>query len=333
LKVKQFSEIVGNYPTRRILRKLIDSQRMPHALIFSGPEGVGKKATAYSLIMLLNCSKVEDDSFCGTCQNCKLIESGNHPDIHIIMPESERSEIGIDLIRSLTREIYKKPFLAKYKSVVIDNVERMTVEASNALLKMLEEPPGSAVIFLITSSLDALLPTIRSRGQVFRFGAIPFSNLQKHLEQTGGMTPEEARHIAGLGMGSMSRALSWDEEDEERLNLTLDLFEKMIINQDYSAFIEYMDKMKQGRDEFDRLLKCSYTILRDILILKWDGDEKYLINIHKKEVIKKISEKTNEYQLKELLSDFAMWSNVNRKYLSVKINAEDFSFRVQSLLK
>ena len=138
MKLINFKDFVGNDHIISLILKSAVSGKLPHALIFSGPEGVGKRCTAFSVGAFLFCENRKEDSFCGKCRNCALLSVGNHPDLYYIKSEDSIKEIGIDAIRELIKKIYMKPYFSLYKVVVIDNADMMTQEASNALLKILE---------------------------------------------------------------------------------------------------------------------------------------------------------------------------------------------------
>src|SRR3954447_18317132 len=179
-----FDSIFGQDDAIDWLRRAYLADRLPHGLIFSGPVGVGKATTARALAKLFLCEQPRDDAPCGKCESCRVFDSGNHPDYHVVTKELIRyhdktgKSKGIDLSINVVRpEIVepagRKAVMGRGKVFVIEQAELMNAQAQNALLKTLEEPAGRTVIVLLTDQPGALLPTIRSRCQVVRFAGLP----------------------------------------------------------------------------------------------------------------------------------------------------------------
>src|SRR5687768_8954890 len=177
-------ELVGNQQVKEILQRLIASGRVPNSLLFTGPEGVGKKQFALELARSLVCTGRNDHAACGHCAACSRVgefsiptfEKGDdskhvffsqHPDVGLVLPF--RRNLNVDAIRALEREANFRPYEAQARVFIIDEADKMNDAASNALLKTLEEPPSTSHIILIASRADTLLPTIRSRCQTIRF--------------------------------------------------------------------------------------------------------------------------------------------------------------------
>ena len=157
-----FSNLIGNEPAKSLLAKMASSRRVPHALLFAGPPGVGKSSFAKAFAALLM----------GPSHANKL-KSGNHPDLHLLQPEGKSHTHSIDTIRALIDEASLPPFEAPIKLFILSDAEKMLPSASNALLKTLEEPPPHTHFILLTTFADAVLPTILSRCQKISFFPIP----------------------------------------------------------------------------------------------------------------------------------------------------------------
>lgn len=154
----------------RLLTAVAHGGRPAHAYIITGEEGTGTMETALGLAMILNCTG-EGERPCGRCIPCRKIELRNHPDVSVVEPTG--SSFKIDQVRGLISQIYLKPLEGSYRVMVLTGVERLTAEAGNSLLKVLEEPPGRSVLILLTDNVQALLPTIRSRCQTVSLGSVP----------------------------------------------------------------------------------------------------------------------------------------------------------------
>jgi DNA polymerase-3 subunit delta' len=323
LNIISFNKFVGNTATLGVLLDSSLTGKLPHALIFTGPDGVGKFSIALSLSALFLCDNRKDGSFCGQCRQCRLIEAGTHPDLHIIQLAEDKKEIGIDSIRDLISIIHKKPFLAASKAVIIDQADIMTEEASNALLKILEEPPGDAHLFLVTSKPASLLPTIRSRSQLFRFSAISSIELEKFLVQRG-YSSAEARIASRLSNGSVADLLKWDEKKFEEVDYLLKYISEIIKEGNYLSIADLVGRLASGRKEFDTAMGYCYSVFRDLLLIKTGSDPLLLINKNREDELKSISGNIRTDKLLDILGNFDRWLLANGKNLNLKMNSEDF---------
>ena len=182
-----FSSISGQEKAVQRLTGFIRKGTPPHALLFTGIYGIGKKKTALAFAMGLNChsiagqSDMESESTepCGLCRSCKKIAAGQHPDLIIVEPEQSR--IKISAVRDLGNSLAVKPYEALKRVVIIDQAQAMNPEAGNSLLKLLEEPPDNTLLILIAGNTQSLLPTIVSRCQQVTFKPIPEYALAEHL--------------------------------------------------------------------------------------------------------------------------------------------------------
>jgi DNA polymerase III subunit delta' len=232
------NRFIGNAGAVEILNRAIAQDRLPHAMIFAGPAGVGKCTLALLIAQRLNClspgtdgacghcsackrisavlesryleCKTLKEGFCGTCANCQ-VRTKRHPDVRLIEPE--KSTISIDQVRELIDEIAFQPAEARYRVVIFDPAEQMRLEAHNSLLKTLEEPASRTILILITTSPYLLLQTIRSRSRMLQFGEIPQDRIERHLIENEGRGIEEARLAAALSGGSLAAALSFDTNE------------------------------------------------------------------------------------------------------------------------
>jgi DNA polymerase-3 subunit delta' len=330
LNILGLDKFIGNASLHNILTESALAGRLPHAVIFAGQEGVGKFSFAVSLSTLLFCGERDDHSFCGKCRHCRLIEAGTHPDLQIIQLGEDRKEIGIDSIRDLVHTIHKKPFLATLKSVIIDQAELMTEEASNALLKILEEPPGNSNLFLVTSKSASLLPTIRSRSQIFRFSAISSPELESLLVRRG-YSSGDARLVAAMSNGSIANVMQWDEKKLKEASEIFDCIQNILTEGDYLAIAALSGKLGSGRKEFDSIMGYCYSIFRDLLSIKTGCDDNLLINGNHEAALKEMSGFIEANGLYRILDDFDKWLLAGRRNLNLKMNSEDFVIKLASM--
>lgn len=220
-----------------ILGRALAAQRVHHAYLFAGPEGVGKETTARVLAARLLCQNAGSDpnqgalfgaappderDACGACDSCRLLERNNHPDyavidrgLHRLHPDpairkSKGLFLGVEVIRHfLIEPSALKPTVSQRRVFVIRDAERMNEAAQNALLKTLEEPPGQTVLILVSSSAGRLLATIRSRCQQIPFVPLPRSFVAEQLQARSGISQDQATALAGLSDGQLGKALRW----------------------------------------------------------------------------------------------------------------------------
>lgn len=214
-----FDSICGHDAPVRMLKNILISGRIPHAMLFSGVAGIGKKKVAFSFAKAINCQAVAED-FCDVCLSCRKINRMIHPDVFLFNPDEEpvdkkKKELQIDRLRGLQQEIVYSPFEGKKKVVIIDDAEKLTNNSANCFLKTLEEPDDDTVIILVTSSAAGMLPTVISRCQHIAF--MPLSDADMHTllsdrkigaEDLGReVSREEADRVLAYAQGSLQRAL------------------------------------------------------------------------------------------------------------------------------
>lgn len=225
-----FDALLDQDRPTRLLTTALQSGKFPHAYLFTGPEGVGKKTAAKLLSMVCNCRGHEFHpkspprgeapggntdpklpAACGQCLSCKKILSANHPDVYWISPIG--SYIKVDQIRGLCQRLALKPYEAKIRLAVIECAHTLNPEAGNTLLKILEEPPDQTIFILMARQSSELLPTIVSRCRHIRFNPISTESIQNYLENHYAVTTTESAIIAAMSGGSLSRAAAMKEKD------------------------------------------------------------------------------------------------------------------------
>lgn len=204
-----FRNVLGHDAPKAFLARALEHGRVPPALLFAGPEGIGKKLLAFETARALVCVRARADC-CGECTACDRASRGINPDVTVVEPATPTA-IKIEQIRDLVREIGSRPFESAARAFVINDAHLMTEEASNALLKNLEEPPPTSRIFLVTASPQALLPTIRSRCQRLHAHALKLGVVAQFLRDRG-VPPQEAHIRSALSGGSIGRALAFESE-------------------------------------------------------------------------------------------------------------------------
>jgi DNA polymerase III subunit delta' len=238
-----FNTFLGNARAVEILKRAIEQDRLPHAMIFAGPPGVGKCTLALLVAQHLNClapagsgacsncsscrrimaiiesrylhCEVLKEGFCGNCPSCR-IWTKRHPDIRLVEPD-EKTTISIDQIRNIISEIAFQPLEARYRVVILDPAEQMSLPAHNSLLKTLEEPASRTIIILVTANPHMLLETIRSRSRILQFGEIPQDRIERYLVQHAGKSAEDAVLAAAMSEGSLTKALGFNTNEYKEI--------------------------------------------------------------------------------------------------------------------
>jgi DNA polymerase III subunit gamma/tau len=205
-----FGELVGQEPVIRTLKNALSSGNLAHAYLFTGPRGTGKTSTARLLAKTINCSRSENGEPCNGCEQCREITAGNSFNVVEIDAASNR---GIDSIRELREKVMMPPTTGKYKVYILDEAHMLTVEAFNALLKTLEEPPPHAIFVMATTDVHKMLPTVLSRCQRFDFKRITTRQIVDHLrfiatQEHVTLESGAAELIARAASGGMRDALS-----------------------------------------------------------------------------------------------------------------------------
>ncbi len=325
-----FSDFVGNPETIHRLREMLARKRFPHAVILSGAQGSGKYTLALMLARTLNClERPTTDGmpdFCGHCSNCTRIAQSEdlasrfaeavearenlrdtdkketrlfvqtHPDVLIIPPDPPQLMIKVDQVRHVIETIYYRPGEARERVYIFTSSAFMK-EAANSLLKVLEEPPEFASIFLLTENPGELLPTIRSRSMIFNLGALAVTEIESRLAQ---LRPEwNARQralVARLSEGAIGRALSFDLESYVAArNHALIMLKSALGNDSNSAHTELFKVTEsyrsgaEGRAKIDNLLRTFYSLLEDLMFLQ-SGAAQLVRNTDIQGELKKMSE-------------------------------------------
>jgi DNA polymerase-3 subunit delta' len=252
------------------LAALLKKGTLPHAMLFTGLAGVGKKDAALTLAMACNCRRPRSDPErdpvwpCGTCPACRKIRSGVHPDIIQIRPSGPF--IRIAAIRDLVHTASMKPYEARYRVAILTDAQRMNPEAGNALLKLLEEPPEQTLILLTALQISDLLPTIVSRCQHIRFRPIARDRLAKILTEDHGIEKKRAEVLAAAAEGSLERALTMSQNRwEEHRNGWIGAFENLF-SAPVSGKLAFSEMLAADRNHLDETLALLKCWIRDLAV-------------------------------------------------------------------
>ena len=300
-----FSDFHGNAEIVNRLREMLARQHFPHAVILSGGQGAGKYTLAIMLAQALNCLApiIRDGlpDFCGKCANCTRIAQAcdldarfaeavearenlretdkketrlfvqTHPDVLIIPPDPPQMMIKVDQVRRVIETIYYRPSEGKERVYIFTDSAFMK-EAANSLLKVLEEPPDFATIFLLTENAGELLPTIRSRSMIFPLNALPVEEVEKYLAtQRPELKGPERALVARLCEGAVGRARSFDLAAYVAARAgALTILKSALRAGEHSELFKITESYRagaEGREKVDQLIRTLYSLLRDLLFL------------------------------------------------------------------
>jgi DNA polymerase-3 subunit delta' len=287
--VPGFESIIGQDRPIRILTTFLQKGTVPHALLFTGIEGVGKQSAAVTFAMACNCTGDHSENKsewpnnrtavgcsttnqariinpCGNCKSCRKIESENHPDIIRIKPSGVF--IKIDQIRALCRTLAMRPYEAGMRIVLIFDAQAMNPAAGNALLKVLEEPPTGTILILVANHTSDLLSTIVSRCRHIRFNPIPRTEMESILVRRHGLDPENAKIIAAMADGSFSRALHMYRTNWiSRRNWLISELDSLS-SESLSRLLAFGEQLAKNKDALPDALEVMKSWLRDLVMAK-----------------------------------------------------------------
>lgn len=267
-----FKDVVGHKDIIQYIENAVSMDKVSHAYILNGERGSGKKMLASLFAMTLLCEKQGPEP-CNTCHSCKQAESGNHPDI-IRVTHEKPNTISVDDIREqVNNTIMIKPYQGPYKVYIIDRAELMSVQAQNALLKTIEEPPEYAVIMLLTENAESLLPTINSRCVMLKLRNIKDKLIKKYLMEILEIPDYKAEVCTAFAQGNMGRAimLAHSEHFNEIKDEAVQLL-KYIHEMELSEVVAAVNNITAYKLEITDYLDIIMIWYRDVLLYKATKD-------------------------------------------------------------
>lgn len=278
--MRSFKNIIGQKEVVGHLQNALRTGSISHAYILNGEEGSGRKTVAYTFAQALQCEDPRQTEYgiepCGHCHCCRQAETGNHPDIITVQHEKPNS-IGVNDIRSMRSDVQVMPYEGARKIYIVPEAETMTVQAQNALLKTIEEPPDYAVIILIANGTTAFLPTVLSRCIVLQMRPVSEAGIASWLIENKKADAAQADFLARFADGSIGRALRLSEDDEfaQLLRNTVKIL-RNITRMDAPSVYEAAKKIADDGRSGDFLTFMRMWI-RDVLVIKSTGNTHHLI--------------------------------------------------------
>ena len=323
-----WESIIGHRHIITLLQSMLDKNRLPHALLFAGPAGVGKSLTASALGASVLCGSVQP---CGHCSSCLAFARQSHAGFFNITLDG--SSIKIDQIRAISHEAAMGSASGQGRVCIIHDAEKMTKEAANSLLKLLEEPPAGFYFILLASSTHALLSTILSRCLTIAFLPLPPAQLAAALVSRG-YGEEEAQVAARLGGGRMGQALTilaaeGFKSRDEALALA-----KVLTGRQGNWFFETMAAFdKREGSEISELLRLLLVIFRDVAIIKTTGKSELLYNTDCWEDLAQLAQMWPEMALTNAVKRIRSAQRALAANANVRLTLEALLIELSAMLK
>ena len=296
-----FRDLIGHQDQVEALGRIQRAGRLPHGLMLSGPQGIGKRLFSDALVAARFCRLREPDA-CGQCPSCKSLAHGNHADLELIQRRPGKRDIGIGQIRELLEILHRKSEGDQGRAAIVEDAERMTAEAQNAFLKSLEEPPPETLLILMTSSLERMLPTVRSRCSIWRFGPLSEQELAQFVERReedlGGLPLALARGSPGWlcrmsderlvqGRNALLNFLA-GQRSTSAFDLAAELQSCASIQSDADGDAAD-DGREQSRDRLLMLMQMLSLALRDLAVLSAGIEAAALFNTDRLESLSELA--------------------------------------------
>jgi DNA polymerase-3 subunit delta' len=344
-----FSTLIGNEEGKVTLRRLLTSGRMPGSLLFTGEEGIGKKLFALELAKALNCRNRVGLEACDQCSSCKRIAKSTFPSFSDASDNRERmiwSEHGdvamvrpylqiirVKPIRELEKEANFRPFEGAARVFIIEDAEYLNDSSSNALLKVLEEPPPTSHLILTSTNPTALLATIRSRCQVIRFAPVAADQIEKFLAAKKGMTAADAQLLARVSRGSIGRACATDAADyREKRDAMVEVLKALTITGNRVQLLRSAEALGAARDraDYEESLSILEALIRDAWAIALGRPAETIVNADILEQLEKIAGELRSEKAASWLSQIEDLRGTLEVNINKKIASDGLVFKMAS---
>ena len=328
-----FRDCIGHQQSIGLLQSAVTHERLAHAYLFHGEEAIGKRLTAIRLAQALNCERppeAEGLDSCGICRSCQQIEARTHPDFFVIEPDPEQAtqQIKIEQVREIEHQIMYRPLIGERKICLIDNADRMTIGAANALLKTLEEPPAHSLFFVISSRPSALPATIRSRCQALRFTTPARTQVEAALILKREISPADARFLAIVSEGRLGDALTADVKDTRaRQQELVDLVCPQSL-QSIGAILSSAEAIAKA-DRAQDMLAWLARWIRDLVLIQVEGDRDQILYLDDLAMLEAYAQQANTDLLLDLLREIEKTEQRATRHLNLHMALEMILLRLR----
>lgn len=331
-----FDQLIGNERVKKLLARILEAGRLPGALLFTGEEGIGKKLFALEIAKALNCRSPNGVEGCGACPSCVRISRLNypqsndsddwkgiiwtdHPDVGLV--NAPKRLLLVEQMRQIEREANFRPYEGRARFFLIEDADKLNDASANALLKVLEEPPHTSHVVLLTSRPAMLLPTIRSRCQMIRFAPLAAEELENYLVKNKLASAAEASIRARIARGSLGRAIEQDfgEYTAQRAAM-LRVLQALAVTDDRIQLLKSSEELNSApqKDEFESRLDILEALIRDAWMLSLGAPTENAVNADLLPQLREISKQLETWrpprwisQIEEMREQLVV--NINRK--------------------
>uniref|UniRef100_UPI003FEF712C DNA polymerase III subunit n=1 Tax=Roseburia sp. TaxID=2049040 RepID=UPI003FEF712C len=311
-----FKDIIGHEQIIEHLQNAIAMDKVSHAYIINGPDKSGKMMLAEAFAMTVQCEQGGRDA-CLECHSCKQALGRNQPDI-IYVSHEKPNTISVDDIRTqVNNDIVIKPYSSRHKIYIIDEAEKMNVQAQNALLKTIEEPPAYAIILLLTTNADNFLPTILSRCVSLNIKAVPDETIEKYLMSNWQIPDYQAQICVAFAQGNVGKAIQLaSSSDFNELKSSVLQLVKRLHEIDLYELTEAVKQIGEYKLQINDYFDLMMVWYRDVLYFKATGDVNGLIFKDEVYDIKRRAEKSSYNGIEQIIealqkAQLRLLANVN----------------------
>src|SRR5262245_11334402 len=327
-----FNDVIGHGSSIAALQTAVAHERLAHAYLFYGEAAIGKRLTAVRFAQALVCeqaSPTQTIESCGTCRSCRQIESRTHPDFFVIEPDTELAtpQIKIEQIREIEQQMIYRPLVGERKICLIDEADRMTIGAANALLKTLEEPPGHSLFLLITSRPASLPPTIRSRCQALRFATPARTHVEAALILKRELPPADARLLAIVSEGRIGEALVGEANAIRAVQREIIQLVRLQSLQSTSEILTASETLAKA-DRVPELLTWLARWIRDLVLIQVGGDRDQILFLEDLGTLQGYARAADTDRLLDLLQEIEKIEQQATRHLNAQMAIENILLRL-----
>lgn len=342
-----FKQIIGHEDIIKHFKLSKKNKQVSHAYLISGEDNSGKLTLANAFARTLQCERldlnvdIEDIDSCGKCTSCLQLESNNHPDV--IYVTHEKASIGVNDIRDqINNDIIVKPYSSKYKIYIVEEADKLTVEAQNALLKTLEEPPEYAIIFLLTNNINRVLETIQSRCIVLHIRPVDDNLIKDYLMSEYEVPDYQANLSAVFAQGNVGKAIIFALN--ERFSRTKDEVVNLMKNISTMQNYEIIDNVKKllkdsddnngkgkekSREDIINILDLILLWYRDLLMYKATKDPNILLYKKERSYISSQAKTINYEEIQNIIKEIEETKKTIRKNVNVETTLQLMLFTIK----